>query len=148
MASQPETPTNPLIVILALDKATFYNDLHTDFNKLLKRHATVEYATTPAEARAFFNRTTNKPSAILAADASLTVSTCLTLVHDAAAYVRSGGTLVFMGLFPTFSLPSNLAPLFAQFGLPWRSGDYHRAGFGLNPGMAAHFETGGLAGGV
>jgi hypothetical protein len=148
MASQPETP-KPLIVILALDKAAFYYDLHVDFNKLLKRHADVEYATTPAEARAFFNRTTNnnknKPAAILSADESLTVSTRLTLVHEGHGYVRSAGTLVFMGLFSSYSRPSDISLLFSRFDLPWASGDYHRTTFGLNPAMT-HFETGGLAG--
>lgn len=144
MASQPSN-SKPLIVILALDKADFYNDLHKDFNLLLNSHAKVEYATTPDEARAFFNHTAaNKPAAILAADESLTVSTRLTLVHEAAGYVRSCGTLVFMGFFASFVRPPNMELLFCKFDLPWAAGDYHRTTFALNPDMT-HFETGGMA---
>jgi hypothetical protein len=117
MPSQTE-PSKPLIVILALDKAEFYNDLHTDFNNLLKRHADVEYAKTPSEARAFFSRGVNKPAAILAADESLTISTRLILVQDAVNYVRSGGTLVSMGLFSGFVRPSDMELLFSKFDLP------------------------------
>jgi hypothetical protein len=113
MPSQNEG-SKPLIVILTLDKQDFYDQVYADFNKLLKSHAQVEYATTPDEARAFFNRTTNKPAAILSADESLTVSTRLTLVHEAASYVQSGGTLVLMGLFSSSSRPSDIGLLFSK----------------------------------
>jgi hypothetical protein len=143
MPSQNEG-SKPLIAILTLDKQDFYDQVYADFNKLLKSHAHVEYATTPDEARAFFNRVTNKPAAILSADESLTVSTRLTLVHEAASYVQSGGTLVLMGLFSSFSRPSDIGLLFSKLDLPWASGDYHRTTFALNPAMT-HFETGGMA---
>jgi hypothetical protein len=142
MASQGET-SRPLIVILALDKADFYNDLHTDFNNLLKSHADVEYATTPSEARAFFDRAV-RPAAILSADESLTISTRLALAHEAASWVRSGGTLVFMGIFSGFVRPSDMELLFSKFDLPWAAGDYHRTTFSLNPAMKL-LETGGMA---
>lgn len=144
MPSQSED-SRPLIVILALNKEEFYNDLYADFNKLLKTHANVEYATTPDEARAFFNCSgINKPTAILSADESLTPSTRLTLAQEAASYVRSGGTLVFMGLFSSFTRPSDMELLFSKFGLPWASGDYHRTTFALNPAMKL-LDTSGLA---
>jgi hypothetical protein len=133
MPSQDENP-KPLIVILALDKADFYNDLHTDFNNLLKTHADVEYATTPDEVRAFFNRSV-KPAAILSADESLTISTRLTLAQEAASYARSGGTLIFMGIFSSFTRPSDMELLFSKFDLPWAAGDYHRTTCALNPAM-------------
>jgi hypothetical protein len=134
MPSQNEG-SKPLIVILTLDKQDFYDQVYADFNKLLKSHAQVEYATTPDEARAFFNRTTNKPAAILSADESLTVSTRLTLVHEAASYVQSGGTLIFMGVFSGFTRPSDYALLFSKFDLPWASGDYTRHVCLFNPEM-------------
>jgi len=142
MPSQDEN-SRPLVVILALDKADFYNDMFADFNDLLKSHADVEYATTPEEARAFFNRSI-KPAAILSADESLTISTRLTLVQEAASYVRSGGTLVFMGLFSGFTRPPNMKQLFSKFDLPWAAGDYHRTTCALNPAMTL-LSTGGMA---
>jgi hypothetical protein len=143
MPSQDANP-KPLIVTLALDKAEFYNDLHTDFNNLLKTHADVEYATTPSEARAFLNRSVNKPTAILSADESLTKSTRLTLVREAASYVRSGGTLIFMGVFSGFTRPSDIKLLFSKFDLPWASGDYTRNICVFNPAMTL-LETSGMA---
>lgn len=136
--------SRPLIVILALNKVEFYNDLYADFNKLLKSHANVEYATSPDEARAFFNRTVNKPATILSVDESLTMSTRLTLAHDAASYVRSGGTLIFMGVFSGFTRPSDYALLFSKFDLPWVSGDYTRHVYLFNPEMTL-LDTSGMA---
>jgi hypothetical protein len=134
----------PLIAILALEKADFYNDLYTDFNNLLKTHADVEYATTPEEARTLFNRSANKPTAILSVDESLTKSSRLTLVREAASYVRSGGTLIFMGVFSGFTRPSDMKLLFSKFELPWQSGDYTRNICVFNPAMTL-LETGGMA---
>ena len=143
MASQHKN-SRPLVVILALDKEGFYNDMFADFNALLKTHAIVEYATTPNEARAFFDRSVNKPTAILSADESLTISTRLSLAHEAASYVRSGGTLVFMGLFSSFVRPTDMELLFSKFDLPWAVGDYHRTTCALNPAMAL-LDTNGMA---
>lgn len=143
MASQHED-SRPLIVILALDKDDFYNSMFVDFNKLLKTHANVEYATTPNAARDFFNRSVNKPAAVLSADESLTISTRLTLAHEAASYVRSGGTLIFMGLFSSFVRPTDMELLFSKFDLPWAVGNYHRTACALNPTMTL-LDTAGMA---
>jgi hypothetical protein len=134
MPSQRGT-SKPYIAIVALNKAEFYQDLYADFNKLLESHANIEYATTPDEARGVFNRSVNKPAAILSVDESLTSSTHITLVHEAASYVRSGGTLIFMGVFSGFTRPSDMQLLFSKFDLPWAAGDYHRETCVFNPAM-------------
>ncbi|EOA81001.1 uncharacterized protein SETTUDRAFT_166407 [Exserohilum turcica Et28A] len=41
-------------------------------------------------------------------------------------YAHSGGILVFMGTFSSFTRPSDFQSLFQKAGLPWKAGDYHR----------------------
>jgi hypothetical protein len=142
MQSPPET-SKPSIVILALDQREVYNDVHKDFNSLLARHADVEQVTTPAELRAVFGRET-KPAAILCADASLTISTRMDLAEDATSYVRSGGTVIFMGCFSSFARWPDINVLFSRFNVPWRSGAYTRCTMTLNPKMTL-LDTAGLA---
>ena len=143
MASSEPAGAKPVIVVLTLDKAEFFNDMYEGFIRLLKTKAEFRQANTPEEARAAFN-SHPKPAAILSADESLTVSTRISLVHDALSYVRSGGVLVFMGLFSSFTRPPNIKTLFSRFDLPWESGSYHRSTFKLNREMT-HFEKSGLA---
>jgi hypothetical protein len=143
MASSDPAGAKPIIVILTLEKPELFTDMYEPFIALLKTKAEFRQVNTPEEARAAFN-SHPKPSAILSADESLTVSTRISLVHDALSYVRSGGVLVFMGLFSSFTRLPNIKSLFARFGLPWESGSYHRSTFKLNREMT-HFSKSGLA---
>jgi hypothetical protein len=143
MASSESAGAKPIIVILTLDKSEFFHDLYEGFVRLLETKAELRQANTPEEARAAF-KSHPKPAAILAADESLTVSTRISLVHDALSYVRSGGVLIFMGLFSSFTRPPTIKTLFSRFDLPWESGSYHRSTFKLNREMT-HFEKSGLA---
>lgn len=118
MASTDPAGAKPIIMILTLDKPEFFNDMYEDFIRLLKTKAEFRQANTPEEARAAFN-SHPKPAAILAADESLTVTTRISLVHDALSYVRSGGVLIFMGLFFSFTRPPTIKTLFSRFDLPW-----------------------------
>jgi hypothetical protein len=143
MASSEAAAPKPLIVILTLDKPEFFNDMYEGFVRQLNTKAEFRQVNTPDEARSAFNGHP-KPAAILSADESLTVSTRITLVHDALSYVRSGGILVFMGLFSSFARPSDIKTLFSRLDLPWASGDYHRSTFKLNREMT-HFNKNALA---
>lgn len=143
MAPTGPAGAKPVIVVLTLDKPDFFNDMYEGFIRLLKTKAEFRQANTPEEARAAFN-SHPKPAAILSADESLTVTTRISLVHDVLSYVRSGGVLIFMGLFSSFTRPPTIKTLFARFDLPWESGSYHRSTFKLNREMT-HFEKSGLA---
>ena len=143
MASTQATGAKPYIVLLTLDKADFFKDMYGEFIRLLETRADVKQITAPDEARTAFNDQP-KPAVIFCADESLTVSTRISLVQDALSYVRTGGVLIFMGLFSSFSRPPNIGSLFSRLELPWASGDYHRTTFQLNPEMS-HFDTKALA---
>lgn len=47
-----------------------------------------------------------------------------------------GGTLIFGGVFSSFSRPSDIKNMFTTLGLRWESGDYHRTTCTVNPAMA------------
>jgi hypothetical protein len=125
-------------VILALDKPEFFNDMFEGFVRQLSTKAEVRQANTPDEARTAFN-SHRKPAVILSADESLTVSTRISLVHDALSYV-----LIFMRLFSGFTRPPDIKNLFSRFDLPWQSGAYQRSTFKLNRDMT-HPKKGELA---
>lgn len=139
MASSETASTKPYIVLLTLDKADFFKEMYGDFIRLLEAKANLKHVTTPDGARTAFSGQP-KPAVILCAYESLTISTRISLVHDSVSYVRSGGKLIFMGLFSSFSRPSNIGSLFSSLGLPWTSGDYHRTTLKLNPDMK-RFDT-------
>lgn len=143
MSSSEAANTRPLVVLLTLDKAEFFNDMYGAFVALLKTKANVKQVTTPDEARNAFE-SSPRPAAVLCADESLNASTRISLVHDALSYVRAGGILLFMGLFSSFSRPPDIETLFSRLDLPWKSGDYHRSTFKLNREMT-HFNKSGLA---
>ncbi|KAK4543012.1 hypothetical protein LTR36_006010 [Oleoguttula mirabilis] len=133
----------PNIVLLSLEKQPWFDEMFKPLLGALKAGADIEEITDPAAARQAFARTP-RPSAVLATDQGLTVSTRISLLHDARSYVRSsGGTLLFMGSFPSFTRPSDVKTLFDALGLPWESGDYYRTTFTVNLGMS-HFSTAGL----
>lgn len=68
------------------------------------------------------------------------------LAEQAASFVRAGGRVIFMGTFSGFARPLDIGLLFSLFGLPWKSGDYHRADFQLNPDVTDIDITGLSAG--
>lgn len=135
--------TKPSIVLLTIDKAEFYDDMYQSFTELLQSKANMERVTTLQQASVAFNRDP-KPAVVLSADESLTIKKRGALVQEARNYVRSGGVIVFMGLFSSFSRPPDIDSLFSKLGLPWRKGDYHRTTFELN-GSMRHFDTQDLA---
>lgn len=142
-SSSAADDSKPLVCLLTLDKPDFFNDLYKDFVRLLQSKARVQQIKTPEDARAAYT-SRPPPAAILSADESLTASTRISLLDEALSYVRAGGILLFMGLFSSFTRPSDINTLFARLGLPWSSGDYHRTTFKINLDMK-HFDTDGLA---
>ena len=143
MASSEPAGAKPIIVVLTLDKPEFFEDMYGPFIRLLKTKAEFRQVNTPEDSRAAFN-SHPKPAAILSADESLTASTRISLVHDALGYVQSGGVLIFIGLFSSFTRPPNIKTLFSRLDLPWESGSYHRSTFKLNREMT-HFNKSALA---
>lgn len=135
----------PLVVIIALDEPAMFNEIYKDFLRILNTKADVQQITTEQYARMAFT-SLPKPKAILCADDSLTEPDRASLVQESSSYVRTGGILVFMGLFSSFAQWPAITSLFSTLGLKWRSGAYTRCEFEVNPRMK-HFNTGVLPSG-
>ena len=56
--------------------------------------------------------------------------------HLLAKYAQAGGTVILGCLFSRFCRPPDTAALFQNFDLQWKTGNYERDTFSLNP--AAH----------
>lgn len=137
MAS-PSDP-KPRVCLLNLDNPEFFNNMYTHFVRVLRDKSQSENITTPEQAKAAFT-SSPPPEFILSVDGSLTSHTHSSLVEEALSYVRAGGSLLFMGHFPSSTHPFDIANLFSRFDLRWASGDYHRTTVELNPSVT-HFDT-------
>ncbi|KAE8140423.1 hypothetical protein BDV38DRAFT_269025 [Aspergillus pseudotamarii] len=73
-----------------------------------------------------------EPSVVRITDEALTLPKNRTVWEAVLGYVRGGGTAVVMGHFPSFVRPNSLKPFFAQAGLTWEVGSYHRTTLALN----------------
>lgn len=69
-----------------------------------------------------------KPRVIPVTDAALLASTRIGLLQEVAAYAYAGGALILWAIFASTARPSDINSM----GLPWTTGDYHRATFNLN----------------
>ena len=76
------------------------------------------------------------------ADAALCRKKNASLVPEAVKYVKAGGTLAFMGACSSCVPPFELPKLFKAFDLAWRTGDYCRCEFAVNPEMQYIDTTG------
>ncbi|KXS98106.1 hypothetical protein AC579_9001 [Pseudocercospora musae] len=131
----------PRVVLLQLQKESFFDDQYARLLQVLKAKAEVDTITSRSAASALFN--SKYRPVVLATDQALTESKNSTLGEEARQFVRSGGTLIFCCHFPTYSQPSDVDELFSRFDLPWECGDYHRTEHSINDYMA-HVETTGL----
>ncbi|KAJ5569642.1 uncharacterized protein N7459_009072 [Penicillium hispanicum] len=77
-----------------------------------------------------------RPKAVLLTDDALTWRhdnpLCLYIWDLVLRYVRNGGTVVCMGMFPSCTRPQDIKPFFSRAGLSWDMGDYHRTTVHLN----------------
>ncbi|GKU13244.1 unnamed protein product [Fusarium langsethiae] len=72
------------------------------------------------------------PTAVLITDEALSVNRNKHLWKAVLRYVHRGGKAVVMGNFSSFVKPLSIKPFFAQAGLRWEVGAYHRTTVVLN----------------
>jgi hypothetical protein len=126
------TPPKPAILIIAIDKESFHDELLSHLLGKLHACFSVTQATSPDDAAAKLNSL--KPKAVLITDASFAKRRHHSLISKVENYVRNGGTVVFCGMFSSCIRPDDFDAFFlSRFGLPWKFGAYHRTTFVLNP---------------
>jgi hypothetical protein len=127
------SPTRPDILLLSLSMQPFLDSSYASLFDQLAESASIKRAKKADPAIRYLD--TNNPKAIIITDEGLTKRENAAVPAKVVSYVRNGG-LAIIGLhFPSFARPSDINNLFGSsgFGLPWKSGDYHRTTFQLNP---------------
>ena len=81
------------------------------------------------------------PAVILAMEGAITAKSHKPLHTELVSFVQNGGTLICCCNFSSFCRPLDLNAFMAAFGLPWKSGDYHRTDFVLNLAFKDRFGT-------
>ncbi|KAM7193946.1 hypothetical protein V8F20_008216 [Naviculisporaceae sp. PSN 640] len=120
------TPTLPgnRVVAICLDDEKMFNEIHSHLISAITSKRNIERATTVDGAiQALGNQST--PPIILIADAAITRRT--RVFEEVAACLRKGATVVLCGCFSTSVNQGQFNRSFAQLGLPWKMGSYHRA---------------------
>ncbi|EFR02902.1 hypothetical protein MGYG_05903 [Nannizzia gypsea CBS 118893] len=130
-SSAEEPFSQPRIFLLSLETEPWFDDMYKGLIDSLLSKAKVQRATKPDPALRYLSGTT--PDAIFATDPALLNPKYATVLEKVISYVRSGGTIIFGGLFSSFAKPDHLNRFFTfSWSLPWKSGSYHRTTVHVN----------------
>ncbi|KAH8589357.1 hypothetical protein B0O99DRAFT_337419 [Bisporella sp. PMI_857] len=128
-----EVEQNPLrseFFLLSLCYKDFVDKTYSSLFQALSAAGHVTRAQTKSGALQYLNR--RIPSAILATDEGLTLPENKPVLDKVIAYVKNGG-LVILGLhLPNFATWKSIDKLFADFDIPWKTGDYASDTFELH----------------
>ncbi|KZF23941.1 hypothetical protein L228DRAFT_244801 [Xylona heveae TC161] len=123
----------PTILLLSLEKESFWEEQYSDLVKLIGTDANIVRLTKADGALDYL--TNNTPSAILVTDPAMVKRkpSFSVVSQKVVEYVRNGGTAVLATHFSSFVRPNDLGQWFQRsWGLPWIAGDYHRTTVQLN----------------
>lgn len=120
----------PVVLLLQLQKESFFDDQYEQLLCLLKTKADVQSITSRSAASGLFNSPSRH--VVLATDQALTQAKNSPLRDEARQYVRTGGTLIFCCHFPGQTSVPDMDKLFTSFGLQWQYGNYHRTEHSIN----------------
>ncbi|KAK3185996.1 hypothetical protein K4F52_005220 [Lecanicillium sp. MT-2017a] len=118
-------PSLPRILLISLHKQPFFDECYEPLLNSLKAAADVQLAEDLPTALSLLSHLPT-PSGILITDEALVRSENRAIWKTVLDVVRRGATAVVMGHFPCFVRPDSIKPFFAQAGLPWTAGAYHR----------------------
>ena len=134
VSSKSGKSSKPFVLIISLGESSMFNDIHTHLLTTLSSMCVCKQVTESKEALGtLWNR---KPAAVLITDPTIADARNPhpTLTAKLVEYVRSGGTVVFGGMFSSLVAPDDSDAFFKNiWGLDWKTGAYHRSTFALNP---------------
>lgn len=141
--SASSSSSSSRILFLSLDHQAWSDDDYSHLLDAVTSKAKLQRAKMPESALKYL--ADNVPRAIFATDSAITKKKYAAVLRAVVSYVLDGGTLVLGATFSTFVIPTDLTAFFAaNFGLPWKSGSYHRTDVHLNEGVQG-LATKGLA---
>jgi hypothetical protein len=131
VTAAPEAPEKPMVLLLSLDKQSFFDEHYSNLIDRLRLRAVLTEVTTPEASLEFLK--SNNPQAIFVTDQAVTEEKHSAVNEAVKTYVLNGGTAVLAGHFGSFMRPDVTTRWFsATWGLPWKCRDYHRTTVYLN----------------
>ncbi|OAQ61318.1 triacylglycerol lipase [Purpureocillium lilacinum] len=124
------------VLAISLHNQSWFDEVYAPLLTALRSKAEFQRAENSTSAVRFLSHRP-EPSAVLITDEALTISENLAVWEAVLEFARRGGTVIVMGLFPSFVRPTSMAPFFSQAGLPWGAGSYYRTTFVLNQGVVS-----------
>ncbi|UNI22152.1 hypothetical protein JDV02_008069 [Purpureocillium takamizusanense] len=116
---------SPDILLISLNSPPWFDEMYGPLLTALGTKAHVTRAETAKTAVHALARLP-PPSAVLVTDEALTLAANRHVWLATVGYVCGGGTAVVAAMFPSFVQPDSIQPFFAQAGVPWGRGSYHR----------------------
>ena len=125
-------PNNPSVLLLSFGKDPCFDDITKHLMNGLKRRAAFHEATTAEEFTSLIATVT--PTAIVVTEAEIAKHKYSSIRAKVVDYAKTGGIVVFCGMFSSMIRPLKLNDMWlSDWNLSWKSGDYHRTTFRLNP---------------
>ncbi|KAF4453642.1 triacylglycerol lipase [Fusarium austroafricanum] len=125
------TAKRPQLLSISLNHQPFFDQLYEPLLAEIRSKADFWRAEDADSAGRRLSEEPN-PAAVLITDEALTVNRNNHLWRAVLQYVREGGRAVVMGNFSSYVKPLSIKPFFAQAGLGWDVGSYHRTTVVLN----------------
>ena len=130
----------PSTFLISLGEKDLFNKVFTPLLSELKFRSNVTQCADSNGAIAILSSL--NPSAVLITDPEIVERKHKVLLGKLVDYAKSGGTVIFCGLFSGFITVPDLARFFStSWSLPWKSGSYARNSFVLNSSRSARLKN-------
>jgi hypothetical protein len=121
----------PVVLLLSLEKESWFEEMLSDLLSTLHKHARVIEA--QSESVAVSHLEGGGVTAVVVTDAALVNGGFKGASKKLVKYAKGGGTVGFGGVVSCFARPLDMHSYFSdEWGIPWETGSYHRAVFSTN----------------
>ena len=123
----------PSVLLLSLEKETYFGEMYTAFMAKLRSKATVTELTHISGAMQHLSEPQGKHTAVILTDAAILENEYVAIQKRLVDYVKAGGTVILGLLLPSFAQMDKLEKFFkVRWGLSWKPDVYTRATVSLN----------------
>lgn len=131
--------TKPTVLLISLGKPHIFDEQYHELLAALSAHTSYKEVTLSKDVPSALS--TLKPSAVLITNPNFARVQHSEIQAKVVDYVKSGGTVIYCGLYPGIIGPALLNKHFETvWGLPWKVGTYNRTTFYLVPQRPAALQ--------
>jgi hypothetical protein len=121
----------PVVLLLSLQKPSWFDEVHMNLLSKLREHARVMEALSESVAISYLQD--GEILSVVVTDAALVDGKFERVSRQLVEYAKGGGTVVFGGIVSSFARPNDMRSYFSdQWGLSWEMGSCHREVFSVN----------------